>query len=284
MNCVTPSGPGCPRGVGGASKSVLKLGGSGGGQSGETWGRDPCVIRDNGSSQERGRETKKRVMEGKRGKCHIQDPNFNQVLWLLFSFVCRGGKIQGGGGRKWEREGGKERAVRRLPLPRPWGRDLCKQNARLAVVPGEGGAHRPPPLPSPADDKDGVIHSFGRLPGRTGERQLLSTLGSSVWTPGSFGDFLVEVSQPAGGPAPPGLPWVSQSWRWASPLSSRHVPAAPCSVYMSVLVLPLNGGKQTFWEGIQRYGFTECQAFGWQIEINLAFFLVFGNLHHGACQ
>lgn len=95
VNCVTPRGPGCPRGVGSASKSVLK--GLLKGQSGETWGRDPCVIRDNGSSQERRRETKKRVMEGKRGKSHIQEPNFSQVLWLLFSFVCRGGKIQGGG-------------------------------------------------------------------------------------------------------------------------------------------------------------------------------------------
>lgn len=90
MNCVTRSGPGCPRGVGSASKSVLK--GLLKGQSGETWGRDPCVI-------------------------------------------------MGEGGRKGK--GPKE-----FPLPRPWGQDLCKQNASLTVVPGEGGAHRPPRFPA----------------------------------------------------------------------------------------------------------------------------------------
>ena len=59
-------------------------------------------IRDKGSSKEGEREREREtVAEGSRGKCHIQDINFNQVLWLLFFFVLR--RKNTGRGRKWER-------------------------------------------------------------------------------------------------------------------------------------------------------------------------------------
>lgn len=55
-------------------------------------------------------------------------------------------------------------------------------------------------------------------------------------------------------------------------------------MYISVWFLPLNGGKQTFWEGIKHYEFTECQALTWQIEINFEFTWILCHSYHGAYQ
>lgn len=177
-------------------------------------------------------------------------------------------------------EGRKGKGCKEVPLPRPWGRDLCGQSVSLRSDCSPPRGDTPTSLPAHLacladDDKDGVICSFGRLPGRVGERQLLSsTLGSSVWTPGVvFATSWWRSASLSAGPASPGLPWASQPW--ANLLPGRHVLAAACSVPISLSVLPLNGGRQTFWEGIKRYEFIECQAFKQQIEITLDFFLGF---------
>ena len=183
-------------------------------------------------------------------------------------------------------EGQKGKGCKEVPLPRPWGRDLCGQSVSLRSDCSPPRGDTPTSLPAHLacladDDKDGVICSFGRLPGRVGERQLLSsTLGSSVWTLGVvFATSWWRSASLSAGPASPGLPWASQPR--ANLLPGRHVLAAACSVPISLSVLPLNGGRQTFWEGIKRYEFIECQAFKQQIEITLDFSLVFVTVSTG---
>lgn len=156
------------------------------------------------------------------------------------------------------------------------------QSACLTAVPREGRSP-PPPATFPAwPVTEWLWHISG---GESESDSCSATLGSSVWTPGSVRDLFVEVSQPARLPAPPraslGVTRTGIIQQAAEQI--RAVCNLLC-VHFFVLLLPLNGGKQTFWEGIKPYEFTECQAFKWQIETNFEFFWVLGDLYHGASQ
>lgn len=160
-------------------------------------------------------------------------------------------------------EGGRKgKGPKEFPLPRPWGRDLCKQNASLTVVPGEGGAQGPPRFPARPMTR---MESSTVLADFRGEPE--SDNCSPPWEVLSGLRGVFETSWCGGQPACPragpsraslGVTVVAMG----QPAVQQTSAAAACSVYISALVLPLNGGKQTFWEGIQHYEFTECQAFG----------------------
>lgn len=95
----------------------------------------------------------------------------------------------------------------------------------------------------------------------------------------------MEVSQPACLPAPPRA-YLGVTVTMIVQDAAAQIRAV-CNllcVRFFVLLPPLNGSKQTFWEGIEPSEFTECQVFKWQREINFEFFLVLGYLYHGADQ
>lgn len=195
------------------------------------------------------------MTEGKKGKHHIQDINLTSVTFFGFSSTLCVEEEKDQEGRS-----GRGR-VESKGFKGPVG---C--NEVSASVPGlehtvgspeRGGPTAPPSLPghlpSLASEGRGVGSSFGTLL----EASQKATAALPPWEvlSGLWGVFETSLwrsaSLPACLPAPP--------WAYLGVTVTTIIQEAVeqiCAVcnllcaHFFVLLLPLNGGKQTFWEGI----------------------------------
>lgn len=198
---------------------------------------------------------------------------------LASLFLCVEEEKYREGEKMGEKEGGMEKAGMRFPLVDPGDRTCAHGEPVRCGAPRRG---HPPACSFPAWRVTPMEPSaaLAHFRGEPASGSCSVTLGSSVWTPGSFCDLFVEVSQPAR----PSRASLGVTVTVMGQSAARQTCAGCSSLrgHLFVLLLPLNGGNQTFVEGIKRQEFTECQAFKWQIEIHLDFSSVFGDLHRGA--
>lgn len=107
------------------------------------------------------------------------------------------------------------------------------------------GPHCLGPPSEPGGDNDGVISRFSTLLGE-------SQKATAALPPGEEKSGLWGALRPlcGGQPSPPRLPWVSS--HDDDPVGTERLCAVSnlLCVHLFVLLLPLNGGKQTFWEEI----------------------------------